>query len=165
MNPTPLGERYVDLGVKAIDQDDLEKALRYLNRALSLDSNSYLAYYNRAVAYDMLERLEEALADYDRALAIQPNHLASQHNRAVLLAARDHSRPSRLKRCCARPDNGTKPTTAIAHADPVGDDAWRRERAIAPIRADARIAKGNAFRAGGSKRPDVAQDVSRTSNR
>jgi Tfp pilus assembly protein PilF len=76
MSATPLGERYVDLGVKAIDQDDLEKALRYLNRALSLDSNSYLAYYNRAVAYDMLERLEEALADYDRALAIQPNHLA-----------------------------------------------------------------------------------------
>ena len=39
MSATPLGERYVDLGVKAIDQDDLEKALRYLNRALSLDAN------------------------------------------------------------------------------------------------------------------------------
>ena len=57
MSQMPLEERYVDLGVKAIDADDLEKALRYLNRALTLNAKSYLAYYNRGVAYDLLERL------------------------------------------------------------------------------------------------------------
>ena len=77
MSHIPLDERYVDLGVKAIDQADLDKALRYLSRALSLNPSSYLAYYNRGVAYDLQDRLEEALADYERALAVQANHLAS----------------------------------------------------------------------------------------
>ncbi len=153
MNAIPLGERYVDLGVKAIDQDDLEKALRYLNRALSLDPDSYLAYYNRAVVYDMLERLPEALADYDRALAIQPNHLASQHNRAVLLRELGRAEEAIAAFDAVLrydPDNGdVLYNRGIAHADLAQwDDALRDyERAIAcdPQKLDARIAKGNAL--------------------
>ena len=91
MGQIPLDERYVDLGVKAIDQQDLMRAVRYLNRALSLNPSSYLAYYNRGVSFDLQDRLQEALSDYDRALAIQPNHLASLHNRAVIL--REMGRP------------------------------------------------------------------------
>ena len=40
------------------------------------------AYFNRALAYDELEKLEDAIADYTRALRIDPDYASAYKNRA-----------------------------------------------------------------------------------
>ena len=85
MSSVPLAERYVDLGVKAIDEDDVDKAIRYLNRALSLDPQSYLAYYNRGVANDLRDRLQDALADYERIIELEPNDAFAYTSLSIFL--------------------------------------------------------------------------------
>ncbi|MDR1684164.1 MAG: tetratricopeptide repeat protein [Elusimicrobiota bacterium] len=59
-------------------------ALVYLNRAIAINQDYYLAYVNRAAAYSAIRDYDEALADLNEAISIYPETLLAIEQRAVL---------------------------------------------------------------------------------
>jgi tetratricopeptide (TPR) repeat protein len=53
-------------------EDDLAKALEYVNKAITLDKRFTEGYYTRALIYFHLYRYEESLEDFSRYIAVMP---------------------------------------------------------------------------------------------
>jgi len=62
------------LGVMALENHDIGRALEYLNDTISRDPNSVLGYYNLAVALDLTRRFEEGDQARNRAREISGGH-------------------------------------------------------------------------------------------
>jgi tetratricopeptide (TPR) repeat protein len=58
-------------------------ALADLNRALAVDPQDALLYYNRATLYAERRDYRQAISDYDRALRIEPNLAEAWYNRGL----------------------------------------------------------------------------------
>jgi tetratricopeptide (TPR) repeat protein len=65
---------------------DPDKALEYLNKAISLDSNYALAYNNRGNAWADKGNHDRAIADFNRALEINPRCAEAYNNRGIAWA-------------------------------------------------------------------------------
>ncbi|MCX6334694.1 MAG: tetratricopeptide repeat protein [Bacteroidia bacterium] len=64
---------------------EIEKALIFINQAISMNPEKGGAYYNRAMIFDKLNEKEKAVGDYSRALELdQSLELKILSNRAVL---------------------------------------------------------------------------------
>ena len=61
----------------------LSLALADLNRALAVDPQDALLYYNRATLYAERRDYRQAISDYDRALRIEPNLAEAWYNRGL----------------------------------------------------------------------------------
>lgn len=66
------------------DQRDMEQARAAFTRALALDGQLFLAYYNRATMYYFLQDFASALADVEMALALQPQNAMCWLYRAMI---------------------------------------------------------------------------------
>ncbi|KQC09380.1 MAG: hypothetical protein APR62_02625 [Smithella sp. SDB] len=53
------------------------------SRALQVTSNNYIAYNNRGVDYDEVERYQEAIKDYNEAISLMPNYQEAYNNRGI----------------------------------------------------------------------------------
>lgn len=59
-----------------------DKAIAYYDKAIELNPNHALAYYDRAGAYAEIHQYKKAIADYDRAIELNPNDALAYYNRA-----------------------------------------------------------------------------------
>ena len=57
------------------------KAIEILTKALQINPNYAIAYYNRGLTYDNLSKYSSALADYTKAIQINPNYADAYYNR------------------------------------------------------------------------------------
>ncbi len=60
---------------------DPDKALEYLNEAISLDSNYDDAYINRGIAWHVTGNYDRAISDYNKAIELNPGYALAYYNR------------------------------------------------------------------------------------
>jgi tetratricopeptide (TPR) repeat protein/ADP-heptose:LPS heptosyltransferase len=72
-------------GVIAAQSKSPTLAMELIGKALEINPNNAVAYYNRGNALKELKRVEEALASYDRAIALKPDYAQAYSNRGVAL--------------------------------------------------------------------------------
>jgi tetratricopeptide (TPR) repeat protein len=82
---TKSSDVYEGTGIILESRGDLQNALQFLSKAISIDPKKGRAYYNRAMVHDGLNQKEEAVRDYNLALVYKPD-LAIEilSNRSVL---------------------------------------------------------------------------------
>jgi tetratricopeptide (TPR) repeat protein len=75
-------KEYNKMGLsKAIHVDHTGAILDY-NKAIAIDPNYALAYYNRGFSKSVLEDERGAILDYTKAIEINPNYIDAYYNRA-----------------------------------------------------------------------------------
>ncbi|MGK7909250.1 MAG: tetratricopeptide repeat protein [Synechococcus sp.] len=62
-----------------------QEAIRFYDKALEIKPNDHLAWSNRGIALDQLDRTEEAITSYDKALEFKPDSHEAWYNRGVTL--------------------------------------------------------------------------------
>ncbi|MEL7406871.1 MAG: tetratricopeptide repeat-containing serine protease family protein [Cyanobacteria bacterium J06558_2] len=70
----PLLPDLVDLGRKALKQEDYRGAIAFFNQALEKDANDLNAYYSRGEAFYRLENYAAAITDFNQFLRLSPNN-------------------------------------------------------------------------------------------
>jgi Tfp pilus assembly protein PilF len=68
-----------NLGLFYLNQNDVDNAMKYFVKALSLDTRFYLAWNAMGLAHSMRGRLDEAAKAYEKCLEIDPQ-FAEAHN-------------------------------------------------------------------------------------
>jgi tetratricopeptide (TPR) repeat protein len=82
---TRTADVYEGMGIICESRNDLNNALIFLNRAISIDPKKGRSYYNRAMIYDGLNQKEKAIRDYNLALIFKPDLTVEiLSNRSVL---------------------------------------------------------------------------------
>lgn len=69
-----LSDKYVGIGQK-------EQAISYMNKAIDMDVNDAMSYYNRGYVYKEFDMLEQAISDYTKALSIKSDYVDAYYNR------------------------------------------------------------------------------------
>src|SRR5262245_33489941 len=62
---------------------DLDGAIASYSKAITLDPNFAMAYYNRGLAKREKSDLSGELADYDKAIELDPKYLQAYYNRGI----------------------------------------------------------------------------------
>ena len=62
-----------------VSNDEIEK----FTKAIQLNPDDALAYYNRGVTYDELEQYDKAIDDYTKAIELNPDYAAAYFNRGL----------------------------------------------------------------------------------
>lgn len=75
-----------------IGQSDYDSAITEWSRAIQLQPDFALAYYNRSVAYHLIHRDGQALSDLDEVLRIEPEFAQAYVGRAVIFHQSDDNR-------------------------------------------------------------------------
>ena len=73
------------LGVIAIQTNNLERAVELIGRAIDVNPNNAMAYYNRGAALRDLKQYEAAIQSYGRAIALKPDYADAYNNRGSAL--------------------------------------------------------------------------------
>lgn len=71
---------YIRSGNRYYDKKDYQKALESYNRAIELDQNNAIAYYNRGIVYGKQREYEKAIEDYSRAIDLDENCVNAYNN-------------------------------------------------------------------------------------
>ncbi len=87
-------EAKVQEGIKNLAPNRYQLAIQQFDAALSIDSNSWNAYYQRAIANQGLGKLDAALEDYQAALQLNPNLVEAATARASIFADKGDVRRS-----------------------------------------------------------------------
>jgi len=69
-----------NLGLFYLNQNDVENATKYLVKALSLDTNYYLAWNALGLAHSMRGRLDESAKAYEKCLRVNPQFTEAHNN-------------------------------------------------------------------------------------
>ena len=80
-----LCDAWHKLGVLHLQQNENDKALEALSRAVGCNDKQAPFFSDLGVALKRADRLEEALQAYDQALALQPDYAQAHNNRANIL--------------------------------------------------------------------------------
>lgn len=73
---------YFQKGQEAIQENKLDKAIGYFDKAIELKKDEYVLWYNRAIVKSWQRRYEEAILDFDQAIQLNPEHKKSYNGRA-----------------------------------------------------------------------------------
>ena len=76
-------EIHLDKGNALSDQGDHESAISAYDKALDLNPNLAVAYYNRGIAKGQIEQYREAISDYDAAIRLNPDDADAYNNRGI----------------------------------------------------------------------------------
>ncbi len=57
--------------IEGIDENKVEKGLKYCNRILKNDSNNYIAHFFKGMIYDSEDKVKEAIIEYSTALQLE----------------------------------------------------------------------------------------------
>jgi tetratricopeptide (TPR) repeat protein len=79
-------EALVQDGIRNLGPNRYPQAIQQFTDALSINANSWNAYYQRAVANQGLGKLDAALEDYQAALQLNPNLVEAATARAAIFA-------------------------------------------------------------------------------
>ena len=74
-------EWHVNQADKLYEQGRFDEVIEECNRAIELDSDLVVAYYNRGCAYGSLGEYERAIEDYDEAIGLDPEYADAYNNR------------------------------------------------------------------------------------
>ena len=85
MNTTQTSKDLFSEAVSAFVDEQFDKSIEILTRALELDPSDKLAFITRGTAFLKQEKLPEALADFDRAIELDPQHAGAFHKRGLVL--------------------------------------------------------------------------------
>jgi len=69
-----------NLGLFYLNQSDVENATKYFVKALSLDTNYYLAWNGLGLAHSMRGRLDESAKAYQKCLEVNPQFTEAHNN-------------------------------------------------------------------------------------
>lgn len=69
-----LAQTIITLGIDNNNDDEIEEGLAVLNKAISLESNSYIFCYAKGQALVQLKRYTEAIEEYEKVVEIRPFH-------------------------------------------------------------------------------------------
>ncbi len=61
-------------GYKASIAREWDEAVTWFTRSIELNPQNAEAYFQRAVAFEMMDRVDEAISDYEAALQLQPDY-------------------------------------------------------------------------------------------
>ena len=78
-------EDYLSQGNNSYAQGRYEEAIASYDQAIEIQPDYALAWYNRGVALEKLEKYEDAIASYDQAIKFQPDYAFAWHNRGNAL--------------------------------------------------------------------------------
>ncbi len=67
-----------------LEKNQFREAITEFDLAIEANPKDALAYYDRGVAYERIEKLDQAVADYTSALALNPKEVRAINNRAVV---------------------------------------------------------------------------------
>ncbi len=85
--------RYADVGRRLIANDDNEKAVTEVSKAIELEPKFGTAYYYRSLAYMNMEDNEKALSDIDKAIELAPGVFGYlNHRGTVYLLKKDYQK-------------------------------------------------------------------------
>jgi len=76
-------EKLYKQGVAANKKGDLDEAIRFYSRAISLKSDSYALYFVRGRAYRQKDQYDKAVSDFTRAIALKPGYAEAYNHRGV----------------------------------------------------------------------------------
>jgi tetratricopeptide (TPR) repeat protein len=62
-----------------------QEAIEYYDRALEIEPNDALVWYNKGTTLGSLEKYDESIENFDRALAIDPNYVSALYNKGIAL--------------------------------------------------------------------------------
>ena len=94
LDPT-LGDPYVNLGAMLIKKGQHQEALVQINRGMELGmAYPHIAYYDRAVAEQMLGQFKEAYYDYKKVLELEPNFAMASERLKDFTVTRVPAKPS-----------------------------------------------------------------------
>lgn len=85
-------EAKVQEGIKNLAPNRYDQAIKLFDEAISIDSNSWNAYYQRAVANQNLNKLDAALEDYQASMQLNPNLIEAATARAAIFAEKGDAR-------------------------------------------------------------------------
>ena len=68
-----------------LNLNEVEKSLKYFQKAISLDKDYVIAYTNLGMAYVSIKKVPEAKKNYLKAIEIDPENLLANYNLANLL--------------------------------------------------------------------------------
>lgn len=85
MNTSQTSNDLFNEAVGAFVDEQFDKSIKILTRALELDPAHKLAVITRGTALLKQEKLSEALADFDRAIELDPQHAGAFHKRGLVL--------------------------------------------------------------------------------
>ncbi len=66
-----------------------DAAIADFDKAIELNPEDAMAYYNRGTAYAGLEQFDAAIADFDKAIELNPDFVEAYHNRALSVGKRE----------------------------------------------------------------------------
>ena len=72
-------------GMKALDAGKYDEAVEQFQKALAADPKDYVAHFNLALAYGLLNKDAEGVAEYRKALELKPGLYEAEMNGAILL--------------------------------------------------------------------------------
>ena len=78
-----FAELYANRGKAEGMLEDYENALKDYDKAISLDSSSYLTFLHRGFTKGKLKDYKGAMADYDKSVSLNPLEAESYYNRGV----------------------------------------------------------------------------------
>ncbi|MGW7361254.1 tetratricopeptide repeat protein [Streptomyces sp. NPDC054802] len=129
----------VQAGLVQSRYQDFSGAARTFRRALELDPDNKLAWYNLGVIAQRDGRTADAREAYDKALKIDPTYASALFNEAVLLESSDPDQAvALLKRAVAADPKASTAYLRLGRAlakkgrDDEAEDAFRRAVAIDP---------------------------------
>ena len=86
--PVPESEAYEAIlaGYNFYKKGDFNNAIAEYTKAVDIDPDNHVAYYNRGVAFLKTGEDNEALTDFKRSIGLDPHHLESYQNLEWVLA-------------------------------------------------------------------------------
>ncbi|MEM1324423.1 MAG: tetratricopeptide repeat protein [Bacteroidota bacterium] len=75
---------YLELGEKAYEEKEYEKALEAYEQALELDKNLAFAWYGKGLVYVKMQEYEEALLCFNRTTELNPNLAAAWNGKGYI---------------------------------------------------------------------------------
>ena len=80
----PEAEEHFWQGIEYIRQENNEAAMKEFSKAIELDSDYSLAYYNRALIYYQRGDLDSSLSEYSKAIELDPKNPYWTYERGFL---------------------------------------------------------------------------------
>lgn len=81
----PSASAYFILGVFLQDKGEFDDAIKFYQKAITVDPSLTEAYYNIAVAYQKKGQFDEAITYYQQAIELNPNHEKAYLNLGISL--------------------------------------------------------------------------------
>jgi tetratricopeptide (TPR) repeat protein len=80
-SPGQTAEDFLNNGNAQFNQQRYAAAVAEYTRAIALNPNFFMAYYNRGTSYVKLENYTAAIVDLTRAVALDPSYVNAFYNR------------------------------------------------------------------------------------